>query len=407
MDGSTIIVKFTNCIILRDHDLVTEDIWVRNGKIIDPEPIFFDEKRLPDKVVDCEGFLLAPGLIDLQINGGFGVDFSRDITNPGSADACITKVASGLLKHGVTSFCPTLVTSPPSVYKEVVPCIQRRPGGKWGATVLGLHLEGPFISRQKRGAHQESYIRHLAGGFAELCAVYGGCLDNVSIITLAPELDPTGAVVRQCVARGVCVSLGHSACSLEEGEAAVNAGATLITHLFNAMTVFHHRNDPGLVGLLTSKRKKLGCHPVFYGLIADGIHTHPTALRLAVRANMKGLCAVSDAISAMGLEDGTYALGQQQIEVRGDRAVIAGTQTLCGASATVYHAVRKLRHLAWCSAVEALEAATLHPAQALGIEHIKGTLDYGADADFILLDCDSFDLHSTWIAGQCVYKVDS
>ena len=206
----------------------------------------------------------------------------------------------------------------------------------------------------------------------------------------------------ECVKRGIVVSLGHSAATLEQAEAAVQAGARMITHLFNAMLVFHHRSDPGLVGLLTSK--KLADKPIFYGLISDGIHTHPTALRLAVRAHMKGLCAVSDAISAMGLSDGTYSLAQAPIEVKGDRAVIAGTDTLCGASATIYHAVRKLKHLAGCSVIEALEAATLHPAQVLGIEDTKGTLEFGADADFILVDKETLELSSTWIAGECVFN---
>lgn len=138
--------------------------------------------------------------------------------------------------------------------------------------------------------------------------------------------------------------------------------------------------------------------------IADGIHTHPTALRIAVRANMEGLVAVSDAIGAMGLSDGKYSLGQMDIEVKGPRAVISGTDTLCGASATVYDAVRNLLTMAECTPVEALEAATLHPAQALGLEKVKGTLDHGADADFIMVDKDTLELFSTWIAGNCVFS---
>ncbi len=175
----------------------------------------------------------------------------------------------------------------------------------------------------------------------------------------------------------------------------------MITHLFNGMLVFHHRNDPGLVGLLTSK--KLGNRPIFYGLISDGIHTHPTALRLAVQSHMKGLCVISDAITAMGLSDGTYSLAHTTMKVKGNRAVIAGTDTLCGASATIYHAVLNLIHLAGCSVIEALEAASLHPAQVLGIEGTKGTLNFGADADFILVDKNTLELASTWIAGECVF----
>ena len=396
------VTKFTNCFVLRHHQIIKEDILVRDGKFLDPEPLFFDERRKPDRVIDCQGLLLAPGLIDLQINGGFGVDFSHDIRDQEQAQLCLEKVAKGLVTYGVTSFCPTLVTSPKEAYHKIIPFVKKTKGGPKGAEILGLHLEGPFISPEKKGAHPIECIRQLPNGFKDVTEMYGD-LENVSIITLAPELDgEDNAVIKECSQRGIAISLGHSAATLKQAEAAVRAGARLITHLFNAMTVFHHRADPGIMGLMTSKR--IDNKPIFYGLIADGIHTHPTALRMAVRSNIRGLVAVSDAIGAMGLSDGRYNLGQYEIEVKGPRAVIAGTETLCGASATVYDAVRNLVHLAECSIVEALESATLHPAQALGIEKVKGTLDFGADADFILVDKDSLDLVSTWIGGQCVYE---
>ena len=294
------------------------------------------------------------------------------------------------------------MTSPKEVYSQIIPYVKRGKGGRHGANILGLHLEGPFISPLKKGAHPVNCIRNLSGGFDDILNMYGSLAD-VSIITMAPELDDEDcSVVRDCVRRGVCISLGHSAATLKEAENAVRSGARLITHLFNAMTVFHHRADPGIMGLLASKR--LNDNPIYYGLIADGIHTHPTALRMAVRTNMQGLVAVSDAISAMGLEDGKYNLGQYEIEVKGPKAVIAGTDTLCGASATVYDAVRNLVSMAECSIIEALEAATLHPAQALGIETTKGTLNFGADADFVLVDKDTLEIHSTWIYGDCVYS---
>ena len=126
--------------------------------------------------------------------------------------------------------------------------------------------------------------------------------------------------------------------------------------------------------------------------------------RMAVKSNMEGLVAVSDAIVAMGLTDGKYTFGAQTIEVNGPRAVIAGTDTLCGASVTVYGAVKNLIELAQCTIVEALEAATLHPAQALQIQDKKGTLTFGADADFIMVDKETLELDSTWIAGECVFK---
>ena len=124
------VTKFTNCYILRDHNIIKEDILVRDGKFLDPEPLFFDERKAPEKVVDCHGLLLTPGLIDIQINGGFGVDFSHDIRTQEQADKCLGIVAKGLISYGVTSFCPTLVTSPKTAYHQMIPFIKKNKGSK-------------------------------------------------------------------------------------------------------------------------------------------------------------------------------------------------------------------------------------------------------------------------------------
>ncbi|XP_066600102.1 N-acetylglucosamine-6-phosphate deacetylase isoform X2 [Prorops nasuta] len=370
--------QFHNCQILRNGQILLEDLWIRDGKIIDPEKIFFDEKIQPDIKINCHGALIAPGYIDLQINGGFGIDFSHNIQN---VEEGIAKVAKNLLRSGVTAFCPTLVTSPSETYKKVLPKIKKTKGGENGATILGVHLEGPFISPIKKGAHPEKYIQRFDNGFKSLIDVYD-TLDNVCCITIAPELPKAIEVIEELCKRNIMVSLGHSVGNLCDGEEAVKNGASFITHLFNAMLPFHHR-DPGLVGLLTSDQipsRKI----IYYGIIADGVHTHPAALRIAHRTHPKGLILVTDAISALGLEEGTHQLGQFAIEMRNGCAYIAGTETLCG-----------------CSIVEALEAATLHPARALGIEKTKGVLDFGADADFVMLN-ENLELLSTWIAGQRV-----
>ncbi|MFT7798086.1 N-acetylglucosamine-6-phosphate deacetylase [Arapaima gigas] len=266
---------------------------------------------------------------------------------------------------------------------------------------LGIHLEGPFISREKRGAHPEQYLRSFApGGLADLLQVYGG-LDNVAIVTLAPEMPGSLEVIRQLAEHGITVSLGHSVADLSQAELAVQHGATFITHLFNAMLPFHHR-DPGIVGLLTSDQIPKD-RTVFYGMIADGIHTNPAALRIAHRAHPAGLVLVTDAIAAMGLPPGRHTLGQQDIEIDGLHAYVAGTKTLSGSIATMDMCVRHFLQASGCSVEAALEAASLHPAQLLGISHRKGTLNYGSDADFVLLD-DELHIRKTYIAGQQVWR---
>ncbi|XP_034986666.2 N-acetylglucosamine-6-phosphate deacetylase [Zootoca vivipara] len=395
------VFQFTNCWILKNHELQREDLWVREGKILNPEKLFFDEKKPADVQVDCKGSILAPGFIDVQINGGFGVDFSLATDDVGAG---ISLVAQKILSHGVTSFCPTLVSSPSSVYHKVLPQICVKNGGLHGAGVLGVHLEGPFISMEKRGAHPEHCLRTFeTGAFQELLDTYGS-LDSVRIVTLAPEMKRSSEVIKELTKCGICVSLGHSIANLSHAEEAVQHGATFITHLFNAMLPFHHR-DPGIVGLLTSDKIPPG-QKVFYGMISDGIHTNPAALRIAHRADPKGLVLVTDAIAGMGLAPGRHTLGQQVVEMDGLNSYIAGTKTLSGSVATMDTCVRHFKDATGCSVETALEAASLHPAQLLKIEDRKGTLDYDTDADFLLLD-DNLHVRATYIAGQQVWRQDS
>ncbi|XP_031174591.1 N-acetylglucosamine-6-phosphate deacetylase [Sander lucioperca] len=392
------ITQFINCRILRDHRLQRDDLWVREGKVLDPEKLFFDEKGYADKLVDCEGSIIAPGFIDVQINGGYGIDFSQASDDVSSG---VSFVAKKILQHGVTSFCPTLVTSPPAVYHKVLPQIKVSDGGEHGAGVLGFHLEGPFISVEKKGAHPEQFLRTFqSGGIEDLMEAYGG-LDNIAMVTLAPELGGSQSVVKELCQRGITVSLGHSVANLSQAEEAVHHGASFITHLFNAMLPFHHR-DPGIVGLLTSDQVPAG-RTVYYGMIADGIHTNPAALRIAHRAHPSGLVLVTDAITAMGLPPGRHTLGQQVIEIQGLHAYVAGTKTLCGSIATMDMCVRHFKHASGCSVEEALEAASLHPAKLLGISHKKGNLDYGSDADLVLLD-DALNVEATFISGEEVWR---
>ncbi|KAF8763719.1 N-acetylglucosamine-6-phosphate deacetylase like protein [Argiope bruennichi] len=296
------LIQFYNCSILRDSKIMREDLWVRNSKIINPEPVFYDEKVMADIKIDCGNNLIVPGFIDLQINGGFGCDFS---TPKEDISVSVNKVANGILQYGVTSFCPTLITSTPDKYHEIIPKIRVQNGGKHGAGVLGIHVEGPFINKEKRGAHPIQYVKSLKSGIEEVIQTYG-TLYNIRIITLAPELDPEGEVIKELFRQGITVSLGHSACSLSDG-----------------------------------------------------------------------LVLVTDAMSAMGLQPGTYNIGDQKVEVTNSCAVLSGTQTLSGSIATMDSCVRFL--------LKSVKCATLHPAQVLGITHSKGTLDFGTDADFVML----------------------
>lgn len=332
----------------------------------------------------------------MDLLGGFGYDFS----NPNSdIERSIEIVSNNLVKYGVTSFCPTLITQPTNHYQLLLPKIKRGPVQN-GATILGVHLEGPFISKEKKGAHSVEFIQDQIVSLEQIEKYYHD-LSNVSIITLAPELDRNNVLKELIDKKRLVVSLGHSNANFNDSERAFKNGATMITHLFNAMPLFHHR-DPGLLGLLTLDNGR----QIYYGIIADGIHTHYSALRLAFLANRKGMILVSDGTSATGLQSGIHKVGKEIIEIKDNRAFLAGTNTLCGSIATLDHCVRYLKEKVNCSIVEAIECATLHPAQVLNMDKTKGTLNFGADADFIILN-DSLSIMATFVAGKCVFIDDN
>ncbi|KAL6728843.1 hypothetical protein Aduo_010578 [Ancylostoma duodenale] len=392
------LIQFVNVKVLRDGKITWDHLWVRDGKIIDGAAVFYDEKRKADIEVDCEGYILSPGFIDIQINGGFGVDFSTLPSTDIEYQRGVEKVSRGLLSHGVTSFAPTVITSPPEVYARVLPLLHRRDGSAKGAAILGAHVEGPFISPEKKGCHPKQHIRGF--GFDPVKAIQKvyGSTENIAIVTIAPELDGSDAAIKYLSEHGVLVSLGHSTAGLVAGERGVAAGARSITHLFNAMQSYHHR-DPCLIGLLTSKM--LGNRTMYYGIISDGIHTHDSALRLAHRTNPEGLIVITDAIAALGMGDGVHKLGDCVVNVRGLHAILEGTNTTAGSVASMPYCIRHLAKAARCPLEEALICATEKPATLLGLDR-KGVISLGSDADLVLIN-ENVDVLATYIAGKLVY----
>lgn len=407
------ITRVTNIRLLRKGALVNEDLWISGGRVIDPETL---GGRSAAEVIDGKGAVCAPGLIDVQINGAFGIDF----TTPTLTTAEVDTICRGVLGHGCTSLCPTVITSSPEMYRSVLPLLRRREGGiEGGACILGAHVEGPFLSREKYGAHDKRFCAVPEKGFEDVVRVYGA-MDCIAMVTLAPELKGAYNAVEGLAARGLKVSMGHSNATLAEAERALPRGANMVTHMFNAMRSFQHR-DPGLVGLLGSRYPQ---RP-FWGIIADGLHAHPASVRMAYQSHPTGCVLVTDAMEAMGMPPGRYKLAGREVNVelaavRGGLGVgevgfahcarLVGTDTLAGAVPTLIECVRNLCTFTGCSFVSALEAASLHPAQMLGIEHLKGTLEPGADADFVLLTdpgdgppSQALKVLSTWVGGTELY----
>ncbi len=356
------ITRFYNGQVLRNHAFTQEEFWVKDGVIIAPA-------TKADHEVNAEGMWLAPGYIDLQVNGGFGYDFV-------SSEECLSQVAKGLTKYGVTAFLPTLTTSYRDLYPQRLPQLQPKKGGLEGAHCLGIHLEGPFLNPKEKGAHREDLMEVPRNWDPE--AFYGS-LEGVKLFTIAPELPGALRMIKQLKKQGITIAIGHSDASYDEMLQAIDAGATIVTHLFNAVSPIHHR-APGVIGAA------LTLPELYVTLICDGIHLHKAIIDLTHRCKPNRIILITDAISALGLPPGVYHLGLELVEVDQKKAYLPHSKQLAGAIGSMDSAVRYFKACTGCSSVEALEAASLRPAEALGIEKQKGNLNIGSDADFLLLD---------------------
>ncbi len=343
---------------------------------------------IPDGAVrlDAGGDYLVPGFIDLQFNGGFGRDFTED---PSS----IWDVAADLTRYGVTAFLPTIITSPLATVEAARRVVaEGRPAGFAGATPLGLHVEGPFLNPQKKGAHNPAHIQA-----ATLSAVEGWSPERgVSLVTMAPEMPGALEVIAALTARGVLVSAGHTMATYEQARAGFDAGIRYGTHLFNAMPALHHR-DPGLPGaLLTDPR-------VTVGVITDGVHTHPAIVALAWQAlGPARMNVVTDAMAAVGMPPGRHRLGDYEVQVDATSARLADG-TLAGSILSLDEALRRLIQFTGCRLEDALQTMTTTAARVLGLGQQRGRLEPGYVADLVLLSAD-LQVHQTFVGGVSVYQ---
>jgi N-acetylglucosamine-6-phosphate deacetylase len=324
--------------------------------------------------------IILPGFIDLHVHGGGGAD-----TMDGG-DA-VTTLARLHARHGTTALLATTMTAPlpeiEAALRALAPAVaQRAPGA---ARVLGVHLEGPYISPDKLGA-QPPWARPPV--LAELLALHA--IAPLRVVTLAPEVSGVAAIIPALVEAGMRVQIGHTAASYEQALAALEQGASGFTHLFNAMSALHHR-APGAAGAALA-------HARHAELIPDLLHVHPGALRVALRA-IPGLYCVSDATSATGMPDGAYRLGRQTVhKCLGGVRLADGT--LAGSTLTLDQALRNLVSIG-LSLAEASARVSAHAAQYLGLAD-RGRLAEGASADFVVLDAATLQVRRVVIEGQTV-----
>ncbi|MDM7457866.1 MAG: N-acetylglucosamine-6-phosphate deacetylase [Paracoccus sp. (in: a-proteobacteria)] len=312
--------------------------------------------------------IIAPGFLDLQVNGGAGVMVGATIDDAGLAAICAAHRA-----QGVAGILPTLITDRPEVTRHVIRTVQRAAAAGLSG-LLGLHLEGPHLDPRRHGAHDPALIRPMEeDDLAMLCAAARAlpCL----MVTLAPEAARPDQITALRAA-GVVVSLGHSGCTLSEARAAFDAGAGCVTHLFNAMSQMGHR-QPGLVGATLTA-------DVAAGLIADGIHVDPAALSVALRARPRGLFMVSDCMAFAGTDLTEMNLGGRRI-MRRDGRLTLDDGTLAGADLTLARAVGMIAALPGGGLARALAMVTAEPADVIGRPDL-GRLVPGMKAEFTVID---------------------
>jgi N-acetylglucosamine-6-phosphate deacetylase len=371
-----------------------------NGKLILPQEIITGQTLLfedricgfqnagqplpPDtEIIDARGSFVSPGFINLHIHGCGGAD-TMDATPEALATMC-----RRLPESGVTSFLPTTMTRPwPLIQKALDNIRSLRAEPPAGARILGAHLEGPFISEAYRGSQKVSDIQRA--DFAKI-RPYAGL---IKIIVVAPECLPEDTFISACRKAGIIVALGHSGATYEDAVKAIQAGASHITHTFNAMSPLHHRK-PGIVGAALTQ-------PVITEIISDGFHIHEAVL--ALLAKVKGpdrIVVVTDSMRAAMQGDGISELGGQTVYVKNGRALLADG-TIAASIDVMNHSLKHFYEVSGFTLPEVIRTATMNPARELGLEDEIGSLKEGARADLALFDS-GFAIRATYVDGEKVF----
>lgn len=387
---------------------MTCNLWIRNGQLITPKGVLHGDCLISKGriveigsvgtsvsnsgyrplVLDAEENYVAPGFIDLHVHGGGGGDFL-------DADPeAIQRILAFHAAHGTTGLLATLATSSVPEMRQAMDVIDslQLPG------ILGVYLEGPFLSRAKKGAQNEDHL--LPPSVSSFHRLVNDFQHMIKIVAFAPELRESDKLLGEILAMRAIPSIAHTAASYDQVMKATALGASQFTHLFNAMSGLHHR-DPGAVGAA------LTAHHTTLEIIADGIHVHPWVVQFLVewliqKGQLDRLCLMTDAIRAAGMKNGTYTLGGLLVTLNGREARLEDG-TLAGSVLTMDKAVKNVMEFAGLSVPEAIQLATANPARTLRLGGRKGSIQIGADADFVVLD-EEINVKATIRAGQPVFR---
>ena len=371
-------------ILLKDR--IAEDLVIIFDKQIEKIAPAEDISISDYEIIDAKGNFVSPGLVDMHIHGYLGADVSD-----GDEDG-IRLMADGIIKNGVTAWCPTTMTVSKQEIEAAFDAVRavKNQNEYYGARILGVNSEGPFINAAKKGAQAEEHILRPDADFIKKHE------DIIKLFTVAPEVDGAAECIEKVSAdTDVLVSMGHTNATFEEANKGIEKGVRHTTHLFNAMTALMHRN-PGVVGAALSS-EQVSCE-----LIADTFHLDKGLFKLVSKLKGDKLCLITDCIRAGGMPDGDYTLGGQPLHKEGIKCLMPDG-TIAGSVLKLNEAVYNLYENSDLELFEAVNCASLNPAVALGEESEIGSIEEGKRADIIIVD-DKFHVEMTILDGQIRYK---
>lgn len=373
--------------ILTPHEIYSDAVLLIQGeRITGIVPWQAENLSSSDRVYDLRGYTLCPGFVEPHIHGAIGVSF-------GAADvASYLSVGRHLLRYGTTSLLPTVASlSAKQLIHAVRDLVSAMSQDYDGADLVGIHVEGPFLNPARRGA----MCNLRAPDREELAAILEAGEGRIRLMTVAPELEGGLGLVERLADVGVVASIGHSDASYEEARESISRGIRYATHLFNAMRPLHHR-EPGLIPAL------LGAENVFVELIGDGIHVHPAVMKMAIDAKgIDRVVLITDAVSTLGLPEGTYQLDEREVLVENGRCTLADG-TLAGSVSPMNRNIRLLIEALDIPVEHAVQTATVNPAKVLGLVG-KGSLEPGKDADIVVIDR-HIEVYATMVRGEWRYS---
>ncbi|MEA4826696.1 MAG: N-acetylglucosamine-6-phosphate deacetylase [Clostridium sp.] len=380
---SRLLIKNAN-ILVSNNKFITGDLLVNDNVIEEIGSI--KEEEAEDKI-DAKGLKVIPGLIDIHTHGGMGIDIVD------CSEDELDRLSRFYASNGVTGYLATVGTvSKDKITASLIKIKESMERGNDGAKILGVHMEGPYISKEFKGAQNEEDIRKPdAQEFKEFSRLSG---DNIKLITIAPELEGAIDFINTISKEGVVISIGHCGCSYETSIKAIDAGAKSATHFLNGMKGFH-QHEPSIVGAALER-------DIYCEMICDGRHLHPGTVKMLVKVKgVKKLIMITDSIMAAGLGDGVYDGFIKVIVKDGDAKLESGSRA--GSTLTAINALRNVIKFTNIDLVQAVRMISENPAKLLDIYDKKGSLEEGKDADMIIVD-DNLDLKYTISEGKVTFK---